>query len=216
MICDWNNIDTVLLDMDGTLLDLHYDTHFWQTLVPEKYALKHNISFADAKTHLDPIFESEYGQLSFYCIDYWTNALDLDISTLKHETRGLIGERPGTIAFLDWLKANNKQIIMATNAHREILDMKLEETNIAPYFETMVSSHDYRFPKEDPMFWNNIQMQIGFNPARTLFIDDSISIVKAAQDWGIGHVLTISQPDSKQPIRSASGFPTINYLDETI
>src|SRR5690606_507131 len=25
----WNQIDTVLLDMDGTLLDLHFDNHFW-------------------------------------------------------------------------------------------------------------------------------------------------------------------------------------------
>ena len=22
-------VDTILLDMDGTLLDLHYDNHFW-------------------------------------------------------------------------------------------------------------------------------------------------------------------------------------------
>ena len=26
---DWDSIDTVLLDMDGTLLDLHFDNYFW-------------------------------------------------------------------------------------------------------------------------------------------------------------------------------------------
>ena len=31
----WRDIDTVLLDMDGTLLDLHYDNHFW--LEPVSY-----------------------------------------------------------------------------------------------------------------------------------------------------------------------------------
>ena len=31
---DWSRIDHVLLDLDGTLLDLDFDNHFWQTLVP--------------------------------------------------------------------------------------------------------------------------------------------------------------------------------------
>ncbi|MEC8348362.1 MAG: haloacid dehalogenase, partial [Pseudomonadota bacterium] len=29
MALDWQNIDTVLLDVDGTLLDLHYDNFVW-------------------------------------------------------------------------------------------------------------------------------------------------------------------------------------------
>jgi 5'-nucleotidase len=32
---DWREIDTVLLDMDGTLLDLEFDSHFWLSLVPQ-------------------------------------------------------------------------------------------------------------------------------------------------------------------------------------
>lgn len=31
----WQEVDTVLLDMDGTLTDLAFDNYFWQTLVPE-------------------------------------------------------------------------------------------------------------------------------------------------------------------------------------
>ena len=31
---NWSKIDTVLLDMDGTLLDLHYDSHFWLNVIP--------------------------------------------------------------------------------------------------------------------------------------------------------------------------------------
>ena len=34
---DWRAIDTVLLDMDGTLLDLRFDNYFWLELVPRKY-----------------------------------------------------------------------------------------------------------------------------------------------------------------------------------
>lgn len=34
---NWKTIDTVLLDMDGTLLDLHFDNHFWLSLVPQEF-----------------------------------------------------------------------------------------------------------------------------------------------------------------------------------
>ena len=40
------DIDTVLLDMDGTLLDLHYDNHFWLEHLPQRYAELHGISRA--------------------------------------------------------------------------------------------------------------------------------------------------------------------------
>ena len=40
LLLPWSGIDTILLDMDGTLLDLHYDNHFWQVYVPEKFAEK--------------------------------------------------------------------------------------------------------------------------------------------------------------------------------
>ena len=35
---DWSRIDTVLLDMDGTLLDLNFDNYFWQKHLPLRYA----------------------------------------------------------------------------------------------------------------------------------------------------------------------------------
>ena len=39
----WPEIHTVLLDMDGTLLDLRFDNHFWRELVPERYAERHGL-----------------------------------------------------------------------------------------------------------------------------------------------------------------------------
>jgi 5'-nucleotidase len=40
---DWNNIDTVLLDMDGTLLDLAFDSQFWLQDVPQALSLQRAI-----------------------------------------------------------------------------------------------------------------------------------------------------------------------------
>ena len=45
----WSDIDTVLLDMDGTLLDLHFDNHFWLEHLPQRYAELHGVSRAMAE-----------------------------------------------------------------------------------------------------------------------------------------------------------------------
>ena len=49
---NWSKIDTVLLDMDGTLLDLHYDSHFWLNVIPQQHALAKNISFEAAQADI--------------------------------------------------------------------------------------------------------------------------------------------------------------------
>ena len=46
---NWNKIESILLDLDGTLLDLNFDLHFWLEYIPKVYSKKHNISFQDAK-----------------------------------------------------------------------------------------------------------------------------------------------------------------------
>jgi putative hydrolase of the HAD superfamily len=109
MIPNWNEIDTVLLDMDGTLLDLSFDMYFWQQLVPNAYARKHGLSFDEAFHHLEPIFTEEQGKLSWYCLDYWTEALDMPISEMKREVKQHIAIRPGTIEFLQWLQRQSKR-----------------------------------------------------------------------------------------------------------
>ena len=46
---NWSDIHTVLLDMDGTLLDLHFDNHFWLEHFPARYSEQHGIIVEEAK-----------------------------------------------------------------------------------------------------------------------------------------------------------------------
>ena len=194
---NWNNIDTVLLDMDGTLLDLHFDNYFWQEYVPQHYADNHNITLAQAKKELEPRFSQVFGKLEWYCLDHWAKELNLDIIAMKREMTHLIGFRPYAQEFLQKLKAMGKEVVMITNAHRGSLSLKLEYIPMAQYFDKLISSHDYGYPKESPIFWQALEAEISLNKSRALFIDDNTRILDSAKDYGIANLLAISYPDSQ-------------------
>ena len=210
----WGDIDTVLLDMDGTLLDLHYDNHFWLEHLPQRYAELHGISRAMADLELTPLFERNAGQLQWYCLDFWSTELKIRVRELKLETANLIALRPDADTFLAAIRQAGKRVIMITNAHRDSLSLKMERIELAPYFERLISSHDYGFPKESPAFWDALQADIGFDPQRSLFIDDTLPILRSARDFGVAHLLAVKQPDSKKGPKDTEEFAALgDYRD---
>jgi putative hydrolase of the HAD superfamily len=213
---NWENIDTVLLDMDGTLLDLHFDNFFWLHHLPKRYAEENNTTVDLVIGNLQQRMRENQGTLNWYCTDFWSRELDLDIIELKHEISHLIGERPFVRPFLESLGLQNKQRVLATNAHRDSVAIKFALTGIESLLDSVISSHDYGQPKEDQRFWQRLQESVGFDPARTVFIDDSESILNSAQQFGIEHLLCIEQPDSKGESRTSGAFPMINSFQQII
>ena len=211
---DWNHIDTVLLDMDGTLLDLHYDNHFGLSHIPVRYAEAHGKDVAESRELLAQRFDETRGTLNWYSVDYWSEQLQLDIPALKRELDHMIAVRPHVEDFLERLHTSPKHVIMVTNAHRKVLDIKLEKTGIERYFDELVVSHDYEAPKEQLAFWQRLQSEHPFEPARTLLIDDTESVLDSAQRYGIAHLLTLLQPDSSLQKRLDTRFPGIHHFDE--
>lgn len=213
---NWSDIDTVLLDMDGTLLDLYFDNHFWLEYLPKRFAETHGRVESEAKAELQQRFAHLRGQLNWYCLDYWSEQLKLDITALKREIQHLIAIRPHVPAFLEALRQGGRSVWLVTNAHRQSLSLKLERTGIEPYFDRLISSHDLRAPKEDPAFWQALQTAHPFQPQRSLLIDDTATVLEAARCFGIGHLLTMLQPDSRLPQREAAEFPGIVHFDELL
>ena len=212
----WRDIDTVLLDMDGTLLDLHYDNHFWLEHLPKRYAELHGVSLAMAELELQPLFERHVGQLQWYCLDFWSAELKLSVRELKLETAHLIALRPDADTFLAAIKQAGKRVVLITNAHRDSLSLKLERIELAPHFERLISSHDYGFAKEDPQFWDALQADIGFDPARCLFIDDTLPILRSARNFGVAHLLAVSEPDSRKGPKDTAEFAAVGDYRELI
>ncbi|MCY1490513.1 GMP/IMP nucleotidase YrfG [compost metagenome] len=205
----WAEIDTVLLDMDGTLLDLHFDNHFWLEYLPQRYAEHHGISRELADAELLPLFRDQAGQLNWYCTDFWSRELRLPIRELKREVAHLIDLRPDADLFLAALRRAGKRVALITNAHRDSLSLKMERVHLAPWFDRLISSHDYGYPKEDQQFWEALQQDFGFDPARSLFIDDSLPILRSARRYGIAHLLAVRQPDSRGGPKDTAEFPAL-------
>ncbi len=212
----WSTIDTVLLDMDGTLLDLHYDNHFWMEHLPQRYAQLHGVSLAMAQLELQPLFTDNAGKLNWYCLDFWTRELNIPVRELKREIAELIALRADADTFLAAIKQAGKRVIMITNAHRDSLSLKLERIELAPYFERMISSHDYGYPKENAQFWDALQADIGFDPARSLFIDDTLPVLRSARAYGIKHLLAVSEPDSRKGAKDTEEFAAVGDYRELI
>jgi HAD superfamily hydrolase (TIGR01509 family) len=212
----WEGIDTVFLDMDGTLLDLYFDNYFWRTHLPQRYAEAHGMSRQEALRWLESRFAEEHGHLNWYCLDFWQQELGLDIVELKREVSHLIAMRPHSAAFLDALKTAGKTVWLVTNAHMGSVNLKLEFTPLAQWLDRIVSSHQLGAAKESQAFWQALQALHPFDRARTLFVDDTCTVLDAARKYGIRHLLCILHPDSSAPVRVEKDFPAIADFDEIL
>ena len=198
IIIEWDLIDTVLLDMDGTLLDLHYDNYFWGEYLPEYYSKLNNISIEEGKQLLSNYSNNVKGTLDWYCLDYWSDLLSIDILSVKSGINHKIEFRPNSIEFLRYLNKLNKRVILATNAHPKTLELKLLHKNFTEYFEALSSSHQLGYPKEEQQYWRLLTDKFNLEPSKCMFIDDSNKILQSAEKFGIGRLLAISQPDMQQ------------------
>ncbi|MET0070606.1 MAG: GMP/IMP nucleotidase [Candidatus Thiodiazotropha sp.] len=211
---DWNQIDIVMLDMDGTLLDLHFDNHFWLEHVPARYAEAKGMALEQAKQELLARYKSVEGTLEWYCIDHWSRELELDIALLKEEVDHLIAVHPHVIDFLDQLMCAGKERILVTNAHQKTLALKMEKTRLAGFFNQVISSHQLGLPKENNEFWHRLQNLHPFDRERTLFVDDSAAVLASARQYGIRWLLAMLKPDSKEPPREVAEYPSIHDFSE--
>jgi HAD superfamily hydrolase (TIGR01509 family) len=213
---DWRAVDIVMLDMDGTILDLAYDNHFWHEYVPVHYARQHGMSLEQARTVLAPLFVELEGQLRWYCLDHWSEITRLDLVALKHEIRERIQPLDGSLRFLDAVREAGKPLWLVTNAHPGSWRLKLDHTELRGYFDAIVCSHDFGAPKEHSDFWTRFETQHRFVASRALFVDDSLPVLRAARRYGLGQVVAVRAPDTTRPARHIDEFPAIDRLADLL
>ncbi|WP_372770790.1 GMP/IMP nucleotidase [Pseudoalteromonas sp.] len=206
---NWHEIDTILFDMDGTLLDLHFDNYYWLELIPQKLAEKHGVTKEQAFAELSKKYQQVEGQIEWYCLDYWQQQLDLPIVELKQEIKHLITVREDVPEFLQALKKAGKKLILLTNAHPDSLSLKIEQTAFDVHLDAIVSTHEFGVSKESQSLWQQVEQKLGFDKERTLFVDDSLAVLEAAKLYGIKHLLAVANPDSTKAAREISNYLSI-------
>ncbi|MFZ5775186.1 MAG: GMP/IMP nucleotidase [Thermodesulfobacteriota bacterium] len=213
---DWRIIDTVLLDMDGTLLDRHFDDYFWEHYVPEVYAGKHAIPIDQARRELLSRYQGREGTLDWTDLDYWSNQLGLDIPALKMKINHLIGVHPYVVDFLKFCRENGKQVHLVTNAHSKTLAIKMQKTALAPYFDQIVCAEQIGVAKEDPAFWPWLEQHLGFSRQQAMFADDNEGVLDSAATFGFGALIFVARPSSTRPVRYSARYPSIVTFRELI
>lgn len=216
MLIDWNNIDTILLDMDGTILDRHFDDHFWLDHVPKRWAAKHRVNIEQARKQLHAMFRSQERTLNWTDLDYWSDRLGMDIPKLKHEVDHLIAVHPGVFEFITWARHHGKHLWLVTNAHGKTVDIKLNKTRIGSWFDGIVTAHQVGLPKEDPRFWDALQRFVSYNPEKTMLGEDSETNLGTARDYGIGYLIFISRSSSAIASKVSDSFVSVDYFTQLL
>ena len=212
----WMEIDTVLFDMDGTLLDLHFDNRFWRELIPDEYALLHAHEPELARQRLFAEMERIRGRLQWYCLDHWVRFTGLDLLALKQRLVGHIAFQPHALHVLDTLRLQGKRLVLVTNAHPEVLAFKHAHTGVGDHLHQVISAHALECAKEEPCFWKRLQTVERYHPARTLLVDDNLVALGTAREAGVQHLRGIRYPDTRGPAMESADFHLLGSLAELL
>lgn len=215
-LVDWQRIDTVLLDMDGTLLDRHFDDYFWLRYVPENYALLHDMEIEEARRLVLAKFDRMEGTLAWCNLDYWSEVLDLDIPALKRKVDSLVAVHPHVVEFMEFCREIGKEVCLVTNAHRKTLEIKMARASLLPYCHQVVCAEEIGLAKEEAGFWPRLQERLAYAKQRTMLADDTERVLDAARAHGLGWLIHVARASSRAPVKPSPNYPSIQFFQELI
>jgi putative hydrolase of the HAD superfamily len=209
-------LPTLILDMDGTLLDLNFDDQVWNQALPRALAALRGESEVAVRAHVVETLAAAKGSLAWYCLDHWERVFGVSVHALELELAELIALRPGTLQFLEFLRSSGYSAIIATNAHPGSLARKMLHTGIEDYFAYRISAHALGVPKENPLFWSRLREVVPFRAEHAVFVDDNLTVLDSARQWGIRHLFGVRTPSSTGAPKAFDGYQSVESLTELI
>jgi putative hydrolase of the HAD superfamily len=213
---DWAGVDDVLLDMDGTLLDRDFDNFFFEEELPRRYAALHRMPERVARAKLFALYRAVEGELAWTDLHYWTKTLGIDVVAMTQELSERIGYLPGVEAFLSAVRAKRKRLTVLTNAHADGVAVKCRQTGIDKQVDRIVNAFEVGCLKMRPDYWPACQKLVGFDPARSVYVDDDEACLDAAQVFGVRHIFHSARSSTKLPPHPSGRFMSIENLQDLI
>ncbi len=206
----WDAIDDVLLDMDGTLLDRHFDNFFFEEALPRRYAALHELPFEEARALLFAMYRSVESELAWTDLHYWSRRVGVDVVAMHRELDHMIQFLPGAEEFLRFLRRIGKRITILTNAHASGVSVKTARTGLDRHVDRILDAFQVGFLKMRPEYWPTCQRLVGFNPERSLFMDDDEGCLRAAKRFGVMHLVHSAKSSSQLPAAPHGEFPSVS------
>ena len=165
----------VIFDMDGVLIDseILYLTRTWKEMVKkwpwiaieELYpsvgmdaertrVLLHQVA---RKPMSDTVFDEEMDKI-------------FDKTVIDHFTDVLYPEVPEVLSAL---KAKGYILALASSSPMDTIQRVLEECQLAKYFESVISGHQFKASKPDPEIYRTTMWAIDCQPQECLVVEDS-------------------------------------------
>jgi putative hydrolase of the HAD superfamily len=196
--------------MDGTLLDRHFDNFFFEEELPRRYAALHALSFEEARTRLMAMYRSVEGELAWTDLNYWTERVGIDVVAMHKELNHMIGYLPGAEEFLLHLQRLGKRVTIVTNAHSTGVSVKVKKTGLDRYVDRIVDAFEVGYLKMRPEYWPSCRRLLGFDPSRSLFMDDDEGCLTAAKEFGVAYLVHSAKSSSQLPRSPLSRFFSID------
>ncbi|MCP9440711.1 MAG: HAD hydrolase-like protein [Nitrospira sp.] len=213
---EWDDIDDVLLDMDGTLLDRHFDNFFFEEELPRRYACLHGLPFEEARDRLMAMYRSVEGELAWTDLQYWTKRVGIDIVAMHKELDHMIGFLPGARKFLQYLRQLGKRVTIVTNAHPTGVSVKVAKTGLDRYVDRIVDAFEVGYLKMRPEYWPACRELVGFDSKRSLYVDDDERCLAAAREFGLGWIIHSAKSSSQLPPAPSAGFLSVERLSSLV
>ncbi|MBP3924578.1 HAD family phosphatase [bacterium] len=105
----------------------------------------------------------------------------------------------GAVELLDFLKANNIPMTIATMSEKPNVDFYIEVFNLAKWFDIdKIVYSDGTIPgKPAPDIFQIAAKNLNLDPKNCIVIEDAISGIEAAQNAGIGKIIAITSMENE-------------------